>query len=110
MVRCPGRSWLRTLADTVQYTFAHVTGLSPDTTLSHVGNRPVDAQNSGFIPAYTLWDAGISYATRIGSTPATFRLHGKNLLDRYYYASVLYQGGLMVGRGREIFLSTQFRF
>lgn len=91
-----------------RYAFAQVPGLSVDTTLSYVGSRPIDAQNSGFIPSYTLWDAGISYATKISNTPATLRLHGKNLTDKYYYASTIYQGGLMVGRGREVYLSAQF--
>lgn len=94
----------------VRYAVASVPGFSVDGTFSYVGSRPVDAQNSGFIPAYTLWDAGVSYETKMGGTPTTFRLHGKNLLNKYYYASALYQGGLMVGRGREIFLSAQFRF
>ncbi|MEN5266301.1 TonB-dependent siderophore receptor [Stenotrophomonas sp. TWI587] len=93
-----------------RYAFAQVPGLSLDTMLSYTGSRPVDAQNSGFIPGYTLWDAGISYDTKVGGTPTTFRLHGKNLTNKYYYASALYQGGLMVGRGREVFLSAQFRF
>jgi len=39
----------------------------------------------------------------------TYRLHGKNLTNKYYYAST-YQGGLEIGREREIFLSTQFEF
>ncbi len=93
-----------------RYAFAQVPGLSIDTMLSYTGSRPVDAQNSGFVPSYTLWDAGISYDTKLGDTPTTFRLHGKNLTNKYYYASALYQGGLMVGRGREVFLSTQLRF
>ena len=90
--------------------FAQVPGLAADTTLSYVGSRPVDAQNSGFVPGYTLWDAGLSYATRLGDTPTTFRLQGKNLANRYYYSGVYYSGGLDVGREREVFLSAKFSF
>lgn len=93
-----------------RYAFAAVPGLSVDSTLSYVGSRPVDAQNSGFIPGYTLWDAGVSYETKLGSTPTTFRLQAKNLTDKYYYAGVYYSGGLEVGRGREVFLSAKFSF
>jgi len=92
-----------------RYAFAAVPGLSMDTMVSYVDSRPVDAQNSGFIPGYTLWDAGLSYEIRLGSTPTTLRLHAKNLTDKYYYASTYYQGGLQVGRGREAFLSVNFR-
>lgn len=93
-----------------RYGFAGITGLSLDSTLSYVGSRPVDAQNSGFIPSYTLWDAGVTYKTKLGSTPATFRLQAKNLTDKYYYSGVYYSGGLEVGRGREVFLSTKLSF
>lgn len=40
----------------------------------------------------------------------TYRLHGKNLTNKYYYASAYYQGGLDVGREREVFLSAKFEF
>jgi len=93
-----------------RYAFAGVPGLSADTLLSYVGTRPVDAQNSGFVPGYLLWDAGINYQTKLGGTQTTFRLHAKNLTNKYYYASVYYLGGLQVGRGREIFLSAQMAF
>lgn len=93
-----------------RYAFDGLPGLSADTTLSYVGSRAVDAQNSGFIPDYTLWDAGLSYATKIGDTPTTLRLQGKNLANKYYYSGVYYSGGLEVGREREIFLSSKFSF
>lgn len=93
-----------------RYAFAQVPGLSVDTMFSYVGNRSVDAQNSGFIPSYTLWDAGVTYETKLGNTPTTFRLHAKNLTDKYFYSGVYYSGGLEVGRGREVFLSAKFSF
>ena len=92
------------------YTVAAVPGLSLDSTLSYVGSRPVDAQNSGYIPSYTLLDAGISYRSKLADTPVTYRLHGKNLTNKYYYASAYYLGGLDVGREREVFLSAKFEF
>ncbi|OLU23283.1 hypothetical protein BVH03_24010 [Pseudomonas sp. PA15(2017)] len=92
-----------------RYAFEQVQGLSVDTMLNYVGSRPVDAQNSGFIPSYTLWDAGISYDFMLRDTPTTVRLHGKNLTNKYYYLGAL-DGGLEVGREREIFLTTRFSF
>ncbi len=85
-----------------------LSGLSVDCNLNYMGERAVDAQNSGFIPSYTLLDAGVSYSTKIGKTNASFRLHGRNLTDEYYYAGVYYSGGLEVGRTRELFLTAQF--
>lgn len=91
------------------YTVSSVPGLSFDSTVSYVGSRPVDAQNSGYVSSFTLLDAGVSYRSKLSGTPVTYRLHGKNLTNKYYYAST-YQGGLEVGREREIFLSTKFEF
>lgn len=96
-------------ATSLSYAIPAVPGLSLDTTLSYVGERAVNAQNSGFVPSYTLWDAGLSYDTRLGDTPTTFRLHARNLTDKYYYAGVS-GGALEVGRGREVALSTKFTF
>ena len=93
----------------VRYALAALPGLSVDSTLNYVGRSPVDAQNSGFIPAYALWHAGISHETRVAGLPTTIRLQGRNLGDRYYYPGVN-GGGLQIGRGREIFLSAQLRF
>ncbi|NQD91283.1 TonB-dependent siderophore receptor [Pseudomonas sp. CrR25] len=93
-----------------RYAIAAVPGLSVDSTLSYVGERPVDAQNSGYIPGYSLWDAGISFDTRLGSVPTTLRLQAKNLTNKYYYAGVYYIGGLEVGRERELLLSTRLSF
>ncbi|MDJ0275270.1 TonB-dependent siderophore receptor [Sphingomonas sp. 2R-10] len=84
-------------------------GLSVDTLVNYVGRRPVDAQNSGFVPRYATWDAGIAYDTRIGGTPVNVRLHGKNLTNAYYYPGVSF-GGLDVGRTREVFLSAATTF
>ncbi|MET0356050.1 MAG: TonB-dependent siderophore receptor [Cellvibrio sp.] len=93
-----------------KYSFTTIQGLSIDGALNYVGSRPVDPQNSGFIPGYTLVDAGINYEMKWSGTPVNIRLHGKNLTNKYYYASTFYQGGLEVGRMREVFLSAQFRY
>jgi len=93
-----------------RYLLAGVPGLSLDGALNYVGSRAVNAQNSGWIPGYALWDAGISYDTALGTIPATFRLYGRNLTDKYNYSGVFFDGGLEIGRGREIVLSARFRF
>ncbi|MCE3251119.1 MAG: fcuA 1 [Cellvibrio sp.] len=92
------------------YTLTSLPGLSIDGTISYVGSRPIDAQNSGFIPGYTLFNAGISYQWKWDDTPVKLRLYGNNLTDKYYYASTFYQGGLEVGKTRELFLSAHIEF
>lgn len=93
----------------VRYALSTLPGLSFDYLVNYMGSSPIDAQNSGFIPSYTLFDAGVSYKTEFGKIPANFRIHAKNLTNQYYYAGVFYSGGLEVGRTREILLSVQFR-
>jgi len=90
-----------------RYEMAH--GWSLEGTLNYVGSSAVDAQNSGFIPSYTLFSAGLGYDTQMAKTPVSFRLQGRNLTNKYYYAGVN-SGGLQIGRGREIFLSAKMRF
>lgn len=92
-----------------RYALSSLPNLAIDCNLNYMGDRPVDAQNSGFIPSYTLLDAGISYNAKIGKTATMFRLHGRNLTDKYYYSGVYYSGGAEIGRTREIFLTAQFR-
>jgi|GEM_PF-648300 len=94
----------------LQYRIAAIPGLSIDANVHYVGARAVDAQNSGFISSYTLWDAGLQYDTQWNQTPVSLRLQGKNLGNKYYYPGVYYSGGLEVGREREIFLSARFSF
>jgi iron complex outermembrane recepter protein len=92
------------------YAISGITGLTLNGAVQFVSNRPVDAQNSGFIDGYTLFDGGLRYETTLGGTPVAFRLIGKNLLNRYYYSSVFYARGLEVGRPREVAASVSTRF
>jgi len=93
----------------MQARYAFANGFSVEGTVNHVGHSAVDAQNSGFIPGYTLFSASVSYDTTIATTPVTFRLQGRNLGNKYYYPGVN-SGGLQIGRGRELFLSAQMGF
>jgi len=93
----------------MQARYAFAGGLSVEGTINHVGRSAVDAQNSGFIPGYTLFSTSVSYDTKIAATPVTFRLQGRNLTDKYYYPGVN-SGGLQIGRGREVLFSARVRF
>jgi len=93
----------------MQARYAFAGGFSLEGTLNHVGKSAVDAQNSGFIPAYTLFSASLGYDTTIAAMPVTFRLQGRNLTNRYYYPGVN-SGGVQIGRGREMLLSARMTF
>jgi iron complex outermembrane recepter protein len=93
-----------------QYRLPSVPGVAVDATVQHVGNRPVDAQNSGFMPSYTIANAGLTYDADISGTAVRFRLLAKNLFNTYYYAGAIYQAGLDIGRPREVFLSAALTF
>lgn len=85
-----------------EYAVAGVKGLFVNGGINFVTSRPIDAQNSGFVKGYELIDADVRYEAKVGETPLTLRLIGKNLFDRYYYNSVFFQGGLEVGPPREV--------
>lgn len=91
------------------YQLAWLPGLSIDAMVNCVGSRPVDAQNSGFIPSFTTLDAGLSYDTQIGHTPVQFRIRANNLTDTYYYTGSV-GGALDVGRPREVFFTAKASF
>jgi len=91
------------------YDLTLVPGLSMEASISYMGSRAIDAQNEGFMPSYTLLNAGLRYTTNRATLPVTFRLHGRNLTDKYYYPGVN-GGGLQIGRGREVFFSAQVAF
>lgn len=89
----------------VDYDVPAVNGLSIGSTVTLSSDRPVDPQNSGFIDGYTVVDANAQYAFKWGNRFTRVRLNVRNLFDTYYYSSVFFQGGLNVGRPREIVLS-----
>ncbi|WAC61265.1 TonB-dependent siderophore receptor [Brevundimonas sp. SL130] len=100
--------WQATLG--TQYRISALPGLALDATVSHVGERPVDAQNSGFIPSFTLVDVGVTYDTHVAGTPVQFRVMAKNLFNEYYYAGTIYQAGLDIGRPREVLFVARASF
>ncbi|WP_332606143.1 TonB-dependent siderophore receptor [Acinetobacter sp. ESBL14] len=93
----------------LNYVISAIDGLSIDGGVNYISNRAVDAQNSGFIPSYSVVDAGVQYQTQIDTIPVTFRVLAKNLFDKYYYVSA-FNGGLAVGQPREVLFSAQLRF
>lgn len=76
--------------------------------LQHYGARPIDAANTVSLPAYTLFDLGLRYATRLGGTWTTWRLNVDNVANKaYWQTSANY---LTQGAPRVVKLSARFDF
>ena len=71
----------------VEYRLPRVSGLSLSAGLFHVGDRPINAQNTALVDSYTTFDLGARYNVDIGGKPTTFRLYVENVTDEKYWAA-----------------------
>ena len=92
------------------YAVPQVAGLKLDADWQYSGKKAFDPQNTVFVPGYHVLNLGAAYATRIGTTPTTFRVHVDNALDRQYWRDVTPQlgGYLMPGAPRTLRVAAQF--
>jgi iron complex outermembrane receptor protein len=85
----------------VTYIVDQVPGLSLKAGIKSIASRPINPQNQGNIPGYTLFDAGLSYATRINGRRTIFQLSVDNLSNKRYWNSVA-SGVYGIGMDRSI--------
>lgn len=71
------------------YSIEQLPGVDVDTNVRYVGRRATDNANDSWVGSYTTVDVGSSYATRLFSTPVTFRLDVTNLTNRRYWTNVV---------------------
>lgn len=71
------------------YSIEQLPGVDVDTRVRYTGRRATDNANDSWVGSYTTVDAGASYATRLYSTPVTFRLDVTNLTNRRYWTNVV---------------------
>jgi iron complex outermembrane receptor protein len=64
-----------------------VKGLSMTAAVYTIGKRAVNPLNEAFIPGYTTYDLGLSYATDIEGHRTIFRINGQNITDVKYWAA-----------------------
>ncbi|AXF25910.1 TonB-dependent siderophore receptor [Burkholderia pyrrocinia] len=76
-------------------------GLSLSVRASFITKRPVNPQNQGYIPGYTIYSLGASYTTRIAGKHVDFRLAVDNLFNKRYWNSVQ-TGTLGTGMDRSV--------
>lgn len=75
------------LALTAEYAPAALAGWTFSGNWTFTGEREVVPENTGdAAPAYHLFGLGARYLTRIGGTPATFRVNVDNAFDKRYWA------------------------
>ena len=72
-----------------------------------ISKRPVNAQDQGYIPGYALFNAGVSYSTRIQGRRTTFQLAIDNLANKRYWNSVT-TGTYGIGMDRSIKFNVKF--
>ncbi|MCD9121334.1 TonB-dependent siderophore receptor [Cupriavidus sp. UGS-1] len=80
----------------IEYAVPPVPGLVLTAGGQYVSKMALEANNSNWVPAYHTFDAGIRYSTKLGKTPAVFRLVVDNLTNEKYwlpsYGFILTQG------------------
>jgi TonB-dependent siderophore receptor len=85
----------------VGYRVIEVPGLTLKAGIKAISKRPVNPQDAGYIPGYALYDAGVSYATRIDGRRTLFQLVGDNLANKRFWNSVQ-TGTYGIGMDRSI--------
>jgi iron complex outermembrane receptor protein len=93
----------------VQYRVEKVPGLQVRAGIRSIAKRPINAQNQGDIPGYTLYDAGVSYGARIQGHQASFNVNVDNLANKRYWNSVA-TGTYGIGMDRSFRFSAKVDF
>ncbi|OAJ52012.1 TonB-dependent receptor [Paraburkholderia ginsengiterrae] len=76
-------------------------GLSLTARASFITKRPVNPQDQGYIPGYTIWSLGVGYVTTIAGKRVDFKAAIDNLFNKRYWNSVQ-TGTLGIGMDRSI--------
>ena len=99
--------WLGNAA--VTYRVARIPGLTVTAGASSVSKRPVNPQDQGYIPGYTLYTASAGYVTRIRGHRAAFQVNMDNIANKRYWNSVQ-TGTYGTGMDRSIKFSAKVDF
>ena len=76
----------------------------------HTGEQYVDQANEQALPAWTRFDVGARYTTRVEQRPVTFRATVQNVFDREYWSGVASYGAFSQGAPRSLMLSASVDF
>lgn len=92
------------------YRIPGLPGWSVNGGVVHVGERPIYADNSAYVPAYTLLNVGARYEFKLSGTRGRVMLGIDNLTDEFYWDSVDSFGTLTTGVPRTLKVAAQFDF
>jgi TonB-dependent siderophore receptor len=84
-------------------------GLTLTAGASYVTSRFVNPQDQGTIPGYTLYSAGVGYATKIAGHRTSIQLNVDNLANKRYWNSAQ-QGTFGTGMDRSVKFNGKFDF
>lgn len=87
-----------------------VPGLTLTGAMLYTGRQYVNQANTASLPAWTRFDVGARYTTRIGGKATTFRANVLNVFDRDYWAGVTSWGGFSLAAPRTVLLSATVDF
>ena len=75
-----------------EYKVPGVQGLSISGGAFYTGKKYDNELNTAIVPAYTVFDAGLRYATKLGAYPTTFNFTVQNIADKVYWSNTRAQG------------------
>jgi iron complex outermembrane receptor protein len=94
--KIPENTAKRTASVFFDYKPGLLGGVSVNAGAYYTGPRAVNNENNAFIPGYTIYTAGVRYATKIGSSPASVQLNAENLGNKRYWSAA---GGALLASG-----------
>ncbi|SCZ20026.1 MULTISPECIES: TonB-dependent receptor [unclassified Pseudomonas] len=87
-----------------------IAGLTLTSGAIYTASQYVDQANTQELDAWTRFDVGARYATRIAERPTTFRATVQNVFDRAYWSGVASYGAFSQGAPRTLLLSATVDF
>ena len=87
-----------------------VEGLTLTSGAIYTGSQYVNQANTQQLEAWTRFDLGARYTTRIAQRPTTFRATVQNVFDREYWSGVASYGAFSQGSPRTLLLSATVDF
>lgn len=87
-----------------------VEGLTLTSGAIYTASQYVNQANTQQLDAWTRFDVGARYSTRIAERPTTFRATVQNLFDREYWSGVASYGAFSQGSPRTLLLSATVDF
>jgi iron complex outermembrane receptor protein len=76
----------------------------------YVGDRAGEADQSFFMPSYTVADAFATYDTSYNNVPVTYQFNIKNMFDNVYFPSANNRLNVAVGDARRFSLAATVKF